>query len=397
MAIRTSTVTTLRQLADIVGSNTVTTQQIADFASSNSIEATTLAASVRRYATLVSRGVFDLTPVFTPEEAPVVAKTPLAVAVGDNGTPANVVVPVVAATPVSASVINFVPSVRSDFVIHGEYDTVKTIVNSRQFLPLYIVGESGNGKTLSVEQACAASGRELIIVNITNETTEDDLIGSLSLRDGNIIWVDGPVLTAARRGAILLLDEVDQASSRILAIQHILNGASEYYIKRTGEVVHIHPEFNVIATANTKGDGEGSDRYFGAGIINEAFLERFSAVVEQDYPSEVVERKILGNHLEAAGKDLINKLVRFASATRVAYIERAINNHITTRRLVHIAKNLQLFGDAEKAIRLAVSRFDSSTRDALIELWVASNKQEEAVVGVALETPQPETETNIPF
>lgn len=270
-----------------------------------------------------------------------------------------------------------VPARNPNYVPWGCYKPIMSVIQKGVFCPVYVIGDSGNGKSEGVEQACARSGRELIKINITNETCEEDLIGTFTLNDGSMSWVDGPVTRAMRRGAVLLLDEVDQFTSRgSLAIQEILNGKS-HYIKKTNEVVHPAPGFTIIATANTKGLGDRSDRFAGAMVMNEAFLERFSVTIEQDYPTVATETKIM-KKLIKDNDQLVDRLIRFANTTRKAFKDGAVSAAITTRRLVQIAKNFEVFGNETLAVKYAVARFDDETRDAFVELYTKHLKDDGA-------------------
>ena len=258
-----------------------------------------------------------------------------------------------------------VPEKFPGFVPFGFYKDLVSIVNSRQFYPVFIVGLSGNGKTLMVEQACAALNRECIRVNISIETDESDLIGTNTLVDGNVVYRDGPVITAMKRGAILLIDEVDRGSNKLMCLQGILEG-KPYFNKKSGEYVHPVPGFNIVATANTKGRGSEEGRYL-AQIIDDAFLERFAITVEQDYPESRVELKILKPLLN--DDDFAEHLVKWADVIRKTFNEGGIDEIISTRRLVHIAKTYSIFKDRNKAIQLCVSRFDEETKTAFLDLY----------------------------
>lgn len=285
---------------------------------------------------------------------------------------------------------NLVPSVDPTYVEFGCYQPVYTIVKSNTFLPFYITGESGNGKTLGVEQACAKAKRELVCCNVTNETSEEDLMGSFILENGDMIWKDGPVLVAMRRGAVLLLDELDQATTNIMCLQTVLQN-KPYYVKKTNEMVYPKEGFTVIGTANTKGNGEGSDRFAGANVLNEAFLERFNAVYEQDYPPAKVEIKILQQLISNENKILVD-LVRWASLVRENYKNDNIERCITTRRLVQIVKNYQVFKNLNMAITFATSRFDKATSDAMMDYYNTLNNTRfndglEKLIGEPAEAP----------
>lgn len=267
---------------------------------------------------------------------------------------------------------SFVPDRLETYVAFGFFDDLRDIINSKIFYPVYITGHSGNGKTLMIEQVCASLGREMIRVNITKRTDETDLIGSYELIDGNTIRREGPVLTAMRRGAVLLLDEVDLGTEDLLCLQPILEG-KPYFDKKTGEVIHAAFGFNVVATANTKGKGDADGRYLGTNVMNEAMLERFAMTEEQDYPDAKTERKILQKNfdaLEVSDDDFIERLVIWAEAIRKTFKEGAVDEIISTRRLVHIAKAFKIFKkNRMKAIEKCLNRFDAETKVAFLDLY----------------------------
>ena len=261
---------------------------------------------------------------------------------------------------------NLIPLKDDSFVKFGNFSDIKKIIESRVFYPSFITGLSGNGKTFSVEQACAALGRELIRVNITIETDEDDLIGGFRLVDGATVWHNGPVVEALQRGAILLLDEIDLASNKILCLQSILEGKG-VFLKKIGKFVQPTPGFNVIATANTKGKGSDDGRFIGTNVLNEAFLERFPVTFEQEYPTASIETKIL-NKL-CADENFCKRLADWADIIRKTFYDGGIEEIISTRRLVHIVKAYNIFGDKAKAIQVCVNRFDDETKQAFLELY----------------------------
>jgi len=266
---------------------------------------------------------------------------------------------------------SFVPDKLDTYCQFGFHKDLKNILNSKAFYPIYITGLSGNGKTLMVEQVCAQLGRELIRVNITKLTDETDLIGSYELIDGNTVRREGPVITAMRRGAVLLLDETDYGTESLLCLNGVLEG-KPYFDKKTGEVIHAAPGFNVVATANTKGKGDAEGRFIGANVLNEAFLERFAITVEQEYPKTVVERNILKKNFEKLGIDdaqFVDRLVVWADVIRKSFDEGAVDELISTRRLVHIAKAFDIFKERMKAIELCLARFDTETKIAFLDLY----------------------------
>ena len=266
---------------------------------------------------------------------------------------------------------NLIPDKDDTFVKFGNFGDLKKIIQSRLFYPTFITGLSGNGKTLSVEQACAQLGRELIRVNITIETDEDDLIGGFRLVDGATVWHNGPVTEALQRGAILLLDEVDLASNKILCLQSILEGKG-VFLKKIGKYVKPTKGFNVFATANTKGKGSEDGRFIGTNVLNEAFLERFPVTFEQSYPTPATEQKILEGislDLGIEDRDFCKRLVDWADIIRKTFYDGGIDEIISTRRLVHIIRAFSIFKDKAKAIQVCVSRFDDETKQSFLELY----------------------------
>ena len=266
---------------------------------------------------------------------------------------------------------NLVPEQDNTFVKFGPFNDLKNIIKSKQFYPTFITGLSGNGKTFGVEQVCAQLNRELIRVNITIETDEDDLIGGFRLIDGNTVWHNGPVIEALERGAILLLDEIDLASNKILCLQPILEGKG-VFLKKIGRFVQPSAGFNVVATANTKGKGSDDGRFIGTNVLNEAFLERFPVTFEQEYPPVSVEKKILGGialALSVTDTDFIARLVDWGDIIRKTFYDGGIEEIISTRRLVHIVRAYSIFNDKAKAIQVCINRFDDETKQAFLELY----------------------------
>jgi hypothetical protein len=258
-----------------------------------------------------------------------------------------------------------IPNVYPDYVPFGFYKDLTNIIKSKMFYPVFITGHSGNGKTLMVEQVCATLKRECIRVNISVETDESDLLGGPTLINGNVVNRDGPVLIAMKRGATLLIDEVDRGSNKLMCLQGILEG-KPYYNKKTGEVVSPATGFNVIATANTKGRGSEEGRYLSQ-ILDDAFLERFPITVEQEYPDARTEEKILKPLI--SDESFVKNLVKWAQVVRQTFDDGAIDELISTRRLVHIAKAYSIFGDRMKAIELCVNRFDTNTKESFLSFY----------------------------
>ena len=269
-------------------------------------------------------------------------------------------------TLVSPEVKNLVPEKDPNYVPFGNFNDLKKIINSKIFYPIFVTGLSGNGKTFSVEQACAQTKRDLIRVNITVETDEDDLIGGFRLVDGNTVWHNGPVIEALERGSVLLLDEIDLASNKILCLQSILEG-NGVFLKKVGRVVKPARGFTVIATANTKGKGSDDGRFIGTNVLNEAFLERFPVTFEQDYPAASTETRILLNN--GCEKDFADNLVKWAGVIRKTFFDGGVDEVITTRRLVHITQAHKIFGDKLTAIKNCVARFDDDTKSSFLDLY----------------------------
>ncbi len=269
-----------------------------------------------------------------------------------------------------SSEVSLVPVKNDTFVPWGHYEDINSILKSKQFAPVYITGMSGNGKTTMVEQICAASGRECIRVNITAETDEDDLIGGFRLINGETKFVFGGVVQAMQRGAILLLDEIDLGTERMMCLQPVLEGKG-IYIKKIGVFVKPAAGFNVVATANTKGKGE-SDRFVGTRCMNEAFLDRFSYWFEQDYADKTIEARIIIRKMKAYGKEdkeFAQYLVKWAETIRLGFKEGGLDDIITTRRLEEVCKAFAIFNDKQKAIKLTLTRFDPATQEAFYNLY----------------------------
>jgi len=276
-----------------------------------------------------------------------------------------------AAYVVSSLTDNVVPTKDKDFVNFGNFADVKNIITSKKFYPVFITGLSGNGKTLAVTQACAVAKRELIRVNITIETDEDDLLGGYRLRDGQTVWQNGPVIEAMERGAVLLLDEIDLASNKIMCLQPILEG-SGIYVKKINKFVKPKIGFNVVATANTKGQGSDDGKFIGTNVLNEAFLERFPVTFEQEYPGNKTEIKIVATKLKSAGKSddkFATNLVTWADVIRKTFKDGGVDEIISTRRLVHIAEAYAIFKNKMKAIEVCTNRFDESTKTSFVDLY----------------------------
>ena len=266
---------------------------------------------------------------------------------------------------------NLVPDKDPNYVPFGNFADVKKIISSKMFYPTFITGLSGNGKTFSVEQACAQLKRELIRVNITIETDEDDLIGGFRLVNGETVWHDGPVIQALNRGAILLLDEVDLASNKILCLQSILEGKG-VFLKKVGRFVKPANGFNIFATANTKGKGSDDGRFIGTNVLNEAFLERFALTFEQEYPTPKTEQNILEKVAANYGcldKKFCENLATWGDIIRRTFKDGGIDEVISTRRLVHVIRAFAIWQDRMKAIKVCVNRFDDETKQSFLELY----------------------------
>ena len=270
-----------------------------------------------------------------------------------------------------SSADNLVPSKEDTFVPFGNFKDIKNIIKSGIFYPTFITGLSGNGKTLNIIQSCAELKRELIRVNITIETDEDDLLGGFRLQDGETVWHDGPVVDAMKRGAVLLLDEIDLASNKIMCLQPVLEG-NGIFLKKIGQFIEPKDGFNIIATANTKGKGSDDGRFIGTNILNEAFLERFPVTFEQEYPSAKIEQKILDNvmsHYNLKDTQYTGNLVKWADVIRRTFYDGGIDEIIATRRLVHIINAFAIFKNKLKAVEVCINRFDTDTKNSFLDLY----------------------------
>jgi MoxR-like ATPase len=266
---------------------------------------------------------------------------------------------------------SLIPPRMSGYVPFGNYDDLAEIIKSFKFYPTYVTGLSGNGKTFMIEQICAKQKREMIRVNITTETDEDDLIGGFRLVNGATVWHNGPVVTAMEKGAILLLDEVDLGSSKLMCLQPVLEG-KPIFVKKINKLIVPSKGFNIVATANTKGKGSEDGRFIGTQVMNEAFLERFSITMDQEYPPPATEEKILNNVLDQynfPNPEFVKLLVKWAKVQRKSFDDQAISEVISTRRLVHIVEAFVIFKDKMKAITLCLNRFDQETKISLLDLY----------------------------
>jgi len=267
--------------------------------------------------------------------------------------------------------VKIIPEKMSNYVPFGHFKDIKNIIKSKIFFPVFVTGLSGNGKTLMIEQTCAQLKRELYRVNITIETDEDDLMGGHTLQGGDVLFREGPVIKAMRKGAVLLLDEVDLGSNKLMCLQSVLEGKG-YLIKKTGEWVSPAEGFTILATANTKGQGSDDGKFIGTQIMNEAMLERFAITMQQEYPPVTTERSILKKEMELSGAvdtEFCHKLVDWADIIRKTYYEGAIDDVVTTRRLVHIVNAYRMFNDKLKSITMCISRFDEETRNSILDLY----------------------------
>ena len=288
---------------------------------------------------------------------------------------------------------NLVPNQYKNYVPFGNFDDVLSIVKSMRFFPVFVSGHSGNGKTMSIEQACAKAKRKFICVSMTPETDESDLLGNYVLIDGNMEWRDGPVTTAARQGAVLCIDEIDYGAQNLSSLQRVLEG-KPFMLKMKGELIAPAPGFTVFATANTKGKGSDDGRYMFTNVLNEAFLERFRTTMEQEFPPVKTERKIIEKELDSVGKadeEFAEKLVTWADVIRKTFADGGCDEVISTRRLVHIVETYGIFGDKMKAIGLCLNRFDDDTKASFLDLYT---KVDAGASAEEILAPQPEvTET----
>ena len=301
--------------------------------------------------------------------------------------------------------VSLIPQSDPQYVSWGHFKDIKTIISSKIFYPVFVTGLSGNGKTSMIHEVCAKLKRDLVRVNITIETDEDDLLGGFRLVDGETVWQDGPIINAMRRGSIALVDEIDLASHKIMCLQPVLEG-KPIYLKKINEVVYPEPGFNVIATANTKGKGSDDGRFIGTNILNEAFLDRFSATFYQEYPSTKMETKILKKQFakyEIDEDEFVDKLVKWADVIRKAFKDGAVDEIVTTRRLIDIVKTYSIFNNKMKAITMCLERFDDETRDSFADLYTkvdagASYEEIAGEAGVQVEEVEEENKDDgVPF
>jgi hypothetical protein len=331
----------------------------------------------------VSRGIYDFTMVILPFKKDNVMKTTESVKSVESIQPKMI-------APISEDV--FIPQNDSYYVRWGNHKDVESIIKSGVFYPVFITGLSGNGKTTMVEQACAKLKKNYMRVQITPETDEDDLIGGFRLLNGETVFAEGPVIRAMKSGALLLLDEIDRGSNRIMCLQSVLEG-KPVLIKKTGEVVHPVSGFNIMATANTKGKGSDDGRFIAATIMDEAFLERFTITMEQQYPTASIEKKIVLKHMAKYGKtdeEFADKLVVWSEAIRKTFVDGGVDELISTRRLCHISQTFAIFNDKMKSIKLCIARFDDDTKEAFLDLYTKIDSN----IDTSLKTTEINTELN---
>ena len=287
---------------------------------------------------------------------------------------------------------NLVPSVYKNYVPFGNFDDVLAIVQSERFFPVFVTGQSGNGKTMSIEQACAKAKRKFVVVSMTPETDEGDLLGNYVLINGQMEWRDGPVTTAARQGAVLCIDEIDYGANNLSSLQRVFEG-KPFLLKKKGELITPAAGFTVFATANTKGKGSDDGRYMFTNVLNEAFLERFVNTIEQDWPPLTIEKKILKKELATVGKlddDFAEKLVTWADVIRKTFADGGCDEVISTRRLVHIISTYGVFSNKMKAIELCLNRFDTDTKLSFMDLYtkVDAGANTETLMAQTIDLPE---------
>ena len=374
-----------KEIDKLYGDGTFTTRQAYNAIESAGLGESTwsgMYALLRKHC-LVERGVLsfkDRCGVDESKPSKDVVKKKVQKSVADDRALLNevVVAPVVPAPKmdlsvksVPSTVMNLIPKKDPTYVAWGHFKDIKSILESRMFYPVFVTGLSGNGKTSMIREVCAKLKRDMVRVNITVETDEDDLLGGFRLVNGETVWQDGPLVVAMKTGAIALIDEVDLASHKIMCLQPIMEG-QPIYLKKINQVIYPADGFNIIATANTKGKGSADGRFMGTNILNEAFLDRFSATFYQEYPSTTYEAKILKKQFatkELNEDDFVDKLVKWADVIRKSFKEGAVDDIITTRRLIDIVKTFSIFKDKMKSITLCLERFDDETRDSFADLY----------------------------
>ncbi len=359
-------------LAANPGATTFTRKELVDFADANGIKHNVVWSVIKNVVT-VKRGVYDLSATVTQLRPVMTQGFEQPKILSEDGT--------------------HIPNKSKTYVKWGHYKDIATIIGSKMFYPVYITGMSGNGKTMMVEQACAELNREYIRLQITPETDEDDLIGGFRLSNGETVFAKGPVIKAMEAGAILLIDEIDRGSNKLMALQGVLEG-KPVLIKKTGELISPAPGFNIIATSNTKGKGSEDGRFIAASIIDEAFLERFTITVEQPYPNANVEKKIVLKHMELFGnvdEEFADNLTKWSAAIRKTFDDGGVEEVISSRRLCHIVQTFAIFKNRKKSITLCVSRFDSDTQAAFIDLYAKIDANAD------LNTPQTPENLDAPF
>ena len=321
----------------------------------------------------ISTKEYSLLDISIPHEDAVVVKQSPPVALIPTVVTVTQPVPIVIIPKTSTDISGSIPTLKKHYVQWGNYKDVERLLASNKFFALYLTGDSGTGKDIMIEQACAKLGRAMIRVQITRETKEDQLVGSKSLVNGNIVYEDGPIVWAAENGACINLSEISAGdANELLCLQHVLEGDA-FFVKSANKWVTPKAGFCVIATDNTKGMGSDSGKFVGTNILNSAFLERFKMTMEQQYPPVKIEREILAKemlrHKSEVDTKFIEELSDWVAVIRKTYMDEGIDEQITTRRACHIVDVHCNFFPVDKAIQLCTARFDDTTQAAFLTLW----------------------------
>ena len=381
MTERSSSREDFLNLLRATGKSTITTAEISEICKKNGVKSIPPWFMKPENPMKIKRGVYSITQ--NTVSVPVSVPNPNLAGIS---APVNSAKKSISSVATNVGEEDLIPSKYSNYVPFGNFNDIYSIVQSKKFFPVFLTGQSGNGKTMSIEQAAAKAGRKFIVVSMTPETDEGDLLGNYVLIDGEMVWRDGPVTVAARQGAVLCLDEIDYGAQNLSTLQRVLEG-KPFLLKKKNELVNPAPGFTVFATANTKGKGSDDGRYMFTNVLNEAFLERFPVTMEQDWAPVTVEKKIIAKELLFAGfedEEFADRLVKWADVIRKSFSEGAADEVISTRRLVHIAKTYGIFGNKLSAIKLCLNRFDEDTKASFLDLYTKIDA--EVVVNTSADT-----------
>lgn len=222
---------------------------------------------------------------------------------------------------------------------------------------VFIYGPSGTGKSSLVREIGARTKQPVRRVSLNGETSVSDFVGHWTVNDERqTVFVKGVLPTAMLEGHILQLDEVDAMQPEIgFILQQVLEPDGHLLLTDTGEDIAPHPDFRLVATANTLGFGSDSGLYAsGTHVLNFSWLDRWDVVVHFDYLSTKQEVNLLKVRIPTLDKKLLTGLVKAAGDLRKAHAEEQLTTTLTTRRLLALCARLARGNDLQRAMATCV-------------------------------------------